>query len=126
MIEIDKLTKHFGPIQAVDNGGTSGTLDQNNNVSNDQFKVDGGSPQTFDSSVTFDTITLTYTDGTTATVSAIFFHPNPKAPKICAGLWSSPRTSPSDGRWRTVSVRARRWRHSGCWPVASRTTSTTC
>ena len=84
-------------VQVVDNGGTADVLDQNNNVSNDQFKVNGGAAQTFDSSVTFDTVTLTYADGTTATVSIILFQDTagnlylapPKIPDAIASAWTA-------------------------------------
>jgi hypothetical protein len=84
-------------VQAVDNGGTAATLDQNNSVSNDQFRVNGGALQTFDASAIFDTVTLTYADGTTATVSAIFFQDTagnlylapPKIPDAIDTAWTA-------------------------------------
>ena len=36
------------------------------------------------------------------------------------------RTSPSAARWRSSFSRRRRWKPSGGWPAAWRTTSTTC
>jgi Ca2+-binding RTX toxin-like protein len=58
----------------VDNGGAAGSLDANNTASNDQFTTDIGSGVqtfTFDNSVQYNT-TITYADGTTATVTAVF------------------------------------------------------
>lgn len=69
----DPLYEHVTRATMIDNGGAATALDTNNNASNDQFITDiGGGPQTFtyDGLAVYDTA-LTYTDGTTATFSAI-------------------------------------------------------
>ncbi|MEZ5778405.1 MAG: Hint domain-containing protein [Paracoccaceae bacterium] len=69
----DPLFTHVVSATMIDNGGTSGVLDQNNTLSNDQFTTDIGSgPQTFtfDASVIYNA-TITYANGTTATVTAV-------------------------------------------------------
>lgn len=43
---------------------------QDNNIANDQFQTDGGTAQTFDAAAVY-SATLTYLDGTTATISAV-------------------------------------------------------
>ncbi len=53
-------------------GGDSATYDTNNNASNDTFRINGGSLQTFDAVAIYNA-TITYTDGTTATISAVVF-----------------------------------------------------
>lgn len=67
----------FGPGTAGYSGGTSlysdGTsfaYDLDNNVSNDQFTIDGGPDQTLDTAVIYNA-TITYMDGTTATITAV-------------------------------------------------------
>jgi len=40
--------------------------------------------------------------------------------------WAFPWTSPNAGYWKRSISRRRRWRPSGVWPAAWRTTSTTC
>jgi Ca2+-binding RTX toxin-like protein len=58
----------------INNGGSATALDANNNAANDQFSTDIGSGTqtfTFDSSVQYNA-TITYADGTTATVTAVF------------------------------------------------------
>lgn len=53
-------------------GGNSRAYDMNNDRSDDQFSIDGGKPQTFDATSVYNA-TLTYTDGTTATFTAVVF-----------------------------------------------------
>ncbi len=60
-------------IQAINVGGNATALDQDNNAANDKFSVNGAAQQTFDSVVQYDSVTLTYADGTSATVSVILF-----------------------------------------------------
>lgn len=62
----------FAPAGNGFAGGNAGTYDLDNNVSNDQFSINGGPPQTFDASMTF-TAEITYTDGETATITAVVF-----------------------------------------------------
>ena len=57
----------------IDNGGTGGALDMNNSLSNDQFITDIGSGSqtyTFDGVATYNA-SITYTDGTSASILAI-------------------------------------------------------
>jgi Ca2+-binding RTX toxin-like protein len=69
----DPLYQQVTRATTINNGGSATALDTNNTVSNDQFTTDiGNGPQTF----TYDGVavynaTLTYTDGTTATFTAI-------------------------------------------------------
>ncbi|MFY0595476.1 MAG: Hint domain-containing protein [Cognatishimia sp.] len=53
-------------------GGSRSAYDQNNSNSNDRFSIDGGAPQTFDGVAVY-RATITYTDGSTATISAVVF-----------------------------------------------------
>lgn len=69
------LAANIVTITAVNTGGTATALDQNNNNANDQVIVnDGSGPVTyiFDAAALY-RATLTYIDGTTATVDAIVF-----------------------------------------------------
>ncbi|SPH17457.1 Bifunctional hemolysin/adenylate cyclase [Defluviimonas aquaemixtae] len=74
-------------IQTLNVGGSTTALDQDNTVANDQFSVNGAAPQTFDSVFQLNTVTLTYTDGTTATVSVILFQ------DTAGNLYLAPQTS---------------------------------
>ena len=70
---VDPLYNHLTSATMIDNGGTVGVLDQNNNLSNDQFSTNIGSGTqtfTFDASVIYNA-TITYANGTTATVTAV-------------------------------------------------------
>lgn len=53
-------------------GGNTTAYDMNNSASNDQFRIDGGPNQTFDGTAVYNA-TITYIDGTTATITAIVF-----------------------------------------------------
>ncbi|WP_295536028.1 Hint domain-containing protein [uncultured Thioclava sp.] len=67
------LYQHITSATTVDNGGTSGALDTNNNISNDQIITNvGNGTETliYDGLVVYNA-TLTYVDGTTANVSAV-------------------------------------------------------
>lgn len=74
-------------IQTLNVGGSATALDQDNNVANDRFSVNGAAPQTFDSVFQLNTVTLTYADGTTATVSVILFQ------DTAGNLYLAPQTS---------------------------------
>ena len=52
--------------------GSSAAYDNDNLNTNDTFRIDGGSPQTFDSLVVYNA-TITYIDGTTANITALVF-----------------------------------------------------
>ncbi|MCB2117443.1 MAG: Hint domain-containing protein [Rhodobacteraceae bacterium] len=60
-------------VTTIDNGGTAAALDTNNSVSNDQFSTNiGAGTQTFTyDGLTVYNATITYADGTTATVTAV-------------------------------------------------------
>ncbi|WP_232824983.1 Hint domain-containing protein [Primorskyibacter marinus] len=62
----------FSPAGNGFSGGAAGAYDTDNNVSNDQFSIDGGAPQTHDATMLFNA-TITYEDGTTADISAVLF-----------------------------------------------------
>jgi len=53
-------------------GGTSNAYDMNNSASNDTFSINGGPTQTFDGTAVYNA-TITYIDGSTATISAVVF-----------------------------------------------------
>ncbi|KNG93848.1 Hint domain-containing protein [Pseudaestuariivita atlantica] len=53
-------------------GGTASAYDMNNSLSNDTFRLNGGPDQTFDGTAVYNA-TLTYTDGTTGTITAVVF-----------------------------------------------------
>lgn len=69
----DPLYSHITSATMIDNGGTVGALNTDNTISNDQFSTDiGAGTQTF----VYDGLgvynaTITYADGTTATVTAV-------------------------------------------------------
>ena len=99
-------------IQAINVGGTADVLDQDNTVANDQFKVDGGPAQTFDAAITIDNVTITYADGTTATVTIVLFQDTagnlylapPKITDPVASAWEAkPIVSLSIGLSSTIT-----------------------
>ncbi|WP_394197259.1 Hint domain-containing protein [Litoreibacter albidus] len=53
-------------------GGTSTAYDMNNFASNETFSINGGPDQTFDGTSVYNA-TITYIDGTTATITAVVF-----------------------------------------------------
>jgi hypothetical protein len=53
-------------------GGTATAYDMNNLASNDTFRINGGPVQTFDGTAVYNA-TITYIDGTTATITAVIF-----------------------------------------------------
>lgn len=65
----DALVDDFVEISRVGNVGSVYDMD---NRPNDRFTVDGGSPQTFDGTSIYNA-TVTYVDGTTATITAVIF-----------------------------------------------------
>ncbi|MFZ7093079.1 Hint domain-containing protein [Primorskyibacter sp. 2E233] len=68
----DPLYDHIqslSPGTAGFSGGNTSGYDTDNLVTNDQFRIDGGADQTFDSTVIYNA-TITYFDGTTATITA--------------------------------------------------------
>lgn len=64
--------QEFAPTGTGFSGGDATAYDIDNNVSNDQFSIDGGPAQSHDATMLFNA-TITYTDGTTATISAVVF-----------------------------------------------------
>ncbi len=54
------------------NGGTANVYDMNNSLSNDTFRINGGPLRTFDGTAIYNA-TITYLDGTTATITAVIF-----------------------------------------------------
>ncbi|WP_294227453.1 Hint domain-containing protein [uncultured Shimia sp.] len=63
------LANDFVEISPFGNVGSAYDMD---NSPNDQFTVDGGTPQTFDGTAVYNA-TITYVDGTTATYTAVLF-----------------------------------------------------
>ncbi|WP_424939149.1 Hint domain-containing protein [Aliiroseovarius sp. S253] len=71
----DPLLDNFVSFTSAGSGFTGGNgtaYDNNNSNSNDQFSIDGGPPQTFDAVAPY-TATITFIDGSTATVTAVVF-----------------------------------------------------
>ncbi|MBV0912184.1 Hint domain-containing protein [Anianabacter salinae] len=69
----DPLYQHITSVTTIDNGGSATALDMNNDTTNDEFTTDIGSGVqtfTFDGLTVFNA-TITYANGTTATVSAV-------------------------------------------------------
>ncbi|MCT4609891.1 MAG: Hint domain-containing protein [Pelagimonas sp.] len=64
--------QEFAPAGAGSSGGLNPEYEMNNSAANDQFSIDGGAPQTFDALAVYNA-TLTYSDGTTANISAVIF-----------------------------------------------------
>ena len=64
----------FAPAGNGFNGGGGDPVgyDIDNNVSNDQFSINGGAIQTFDASMTFNAV-ITYLDGTAVNITAVVF-----------------------------------------------------
>ncbi|WP_138933020.1 Hint domain-containing protein [Roseovarius arcticus] len=64
----------FSPGSTGFGNGNSTAYDTNNNAvgGGETFRIDGGADQTFDASVVYNS-TITYTDGTTASISAVIF-----------------------------------------------------
>ena len=52
-------------------GGSATAYDADNSTLNETFSIDGGPPQTHDATMIYTNTIITYTDGTTATVTAI-------------------------------------------------------
>lgn len=69
----DPLYNHITSVTMINNGGNATALDQDNNVTNDQFSTNIGAGTqtfTFDATIVYNT-TITYADGTTGTVSMV-------------------------------------------------------
>ena len=69
----DPLYGHVTSVTTQNVGGTAEVLDQNNSVANDTFSTNTGAgtaTYTFDAAASYN-CTVTYTDGTTGTVSAV-------------------------------------------------------
>lgn len=67
-----ELTQTFSPGTSGFAGGTATAYDMDNTLANEQFRIDGGANQTFDGTSIFNA-TITYTDGTTADITAVLF-----------------------------------------------------
>ncbi len=65
-------TQSFAPGPSGFAGGTATAYDMNNTLANETFTLDGGAPQTFDGTAIYNA-TITYTNGTTATITAVIF-----------------------------------------------------
>lgn len=63
------LVDDFVEVSRVGNPGSVYDMD---NSSNDRFRIDGGPPRSFDGTAIYNA-TITYTDGSTATISAVVF-----------------------------------------------------
>ena len=63
----------YREVQSLSPNGSPGSeYNQDNNTGNDSFTIDGGAAQTFDAHAIYNA-TLTYVDGTTATITAVVF-----------------------------------------------------
>lgn len=71
--ELYKNIHSFSPSGiGYDYSGWTHLYDTDNHLSNDQFSIDGGPSQTFDAVVIYNA-TITYSDSTTATITAVIF-----------------------------------------------------
>ena len=71
----DPLVDHiqsFSPGSTGFGAGNATAYDSNNSVTNDTFRINGGPDQTMDTTVGYNA-TITYVDGTTATITAVVF-----------------------------------------------------
>jgi len=64
--------QEFSPGTTGFGGGTTTAYDMDNNNANDTFSLDGGADQTFDGLSVYNA-TITYLDGTTASITAVVF-----------------------------------------------------
>ncbi|SFR65519.1 Hint domain-containing protein [Litoreibacter janthinus] len=62
----------FSPSGSGFGGGNTTAYDMNNSAANETFSINGGAAQTFDGTSIYNA-TITYIDGTTATISAVIF-----------------------------------------------------
>ncbi|WP_224823963.1 Hint domain-containing protein [Cognatishimia sp. MH4019] len=62
----------FSPGSTGSGGGSSGVFDMDNALANDTFSINGGPDQFFDGTSVYNA-TITYGDGTTATITAVVF-----------------------------------------------------
>lgn len=62
----------FSPGSTGFGGGTTTAYDMNNTASSETFSLDGGPDQTFDGTAVYNA-TVTFIDGTTATITAVVF-----------------------------------------------------
>ncbi len=65
-------TQTLSPAGNGFSGGSSTSYDLDNTVTNDQFSIDGGPPQTMDAAMVVDAV-VTYKNGDTATIMAVIF-----------------------------------------------------
>ncbi|MGC1495463.1 MAG: Hint domain-containing protein [Sulfitobacter sp.] len=65
-------TQTFSPGTGGSGGGNATAYDMNNTASSENFRINGGPNQTFDGTSIYNA-TITYTDGTTATITAVIF-----------------------------------------------------
>jgi len=64
--------QEFSPGTTGFAAGGSTVYDSNNSAANDTFSINGGADQTFDGYAIYN-ITVTYTDGSTASIAALMF-----------------------------------------------------
>ncbi|WP_281859531.1 Hint domain-containing protein, partial [Litoreibacter halocynthiae] len=62
----------FSPSGSGFGGGSTTAYDMNNSAANESFSINGGAAQTFDGTSIYNA-TITYIDGTTATITAVIF-----------------------------------------------------
>lgn len=65
-------TRSLSPGTGGSGGGNTTAYDMNNTTSSENFRLDGGPNQTFDGTSIYNA-TITYTNGTTATITAVIF-----------------------------------------------------
>ena len=65
-------TQSFSPGTGGSGGGNATAYDMNNTASSENFRINGGPDQTFDGTSIYNA-TITYTNGTTATITAVIF-----------------------------------------------------
>ncbi len=79
----------FAPGTTGYGGGSPGAYDIDNTLSNDTFSIDGGADQVVDSCYVY-SLTLTYSDGTTASITALAFQDTE------GNFYLAPETSAND------------------------------
>lgn len=82
----------FSPGTNGFGGGNAAGYDVDNNLSNDQFRIDGGPDQTFDAAAIYD-VTITYSNGTTAAITATIFQDTSGNLYLMPETGSSPETT---------------------------------
>jgi hypothetical protein len=121
----------FSPGTGGFSGGSSTLYDQDNSPA-ENFRINGGADQVFDSTAVFNA-TITYTDGTTATITAVLFQDTAGntylAPEFAAGpdqtaleakaIRSLTLNSLSDNTWGGLTANRETWDFVTCFTTGT-------